>query len=261
MTRQSLAATLSLTIGLIGFTASPAWANQGKTINFCTSTTEPKPNEVLLYGYSYFAATSDHPCQVLYFDSAARTVPNHGNCDPSKGCINFDTWTCFDTTTSGLLNDAALSVKVGSEARVFLFRNSFNEKENGAPLILGPNARIEDLSWYDFGSNISAARVVDATKYDDKCTQNVGYGLVLYSDANQQGDCVILNNGSTYNTPLSMCFHNDSASSYYNWGPQRDRCYEHANLGGREFGMYPGFGNLDPFFVQNDIISSCTLLR
>ncbi|MBN1611508.1 MAG: hypothetical protein JW940_33045 [Polyangiaceae bacterium] len=231
---------------------SGAWANQGTVIghwgDWCESA-EPQSNEAILY----FGDSFTGGCQVVYYDSSGRSVPPHSD----QPILNFDAWTCFDNPYSHLANDTIRSIKVGSETRLWAFKHSFNNQENSQPLRLGPGARLTTLG--AFASAISAVRVVDAVMYNDTCTQNVFGSIVLYSDADQQGDCVILTPPTvahTYPTPRSMCFHNDTASSYHNYAMREAHFYEHADYGGRHIPAATPWGNFSTFFVHNDVISS-----
>ena len=154
-------------------------------------------------------------------------------------------WTCFDSTM-GLPNDVIQSVETGPDVRLFLFQNSMGQREESQPFIVEPGH-----GWGDLGSwknKISAARLVSVNR-------GTPGQLTLCTDptGNSAYDCVnlftsdLMGHSQSYPTPLSMCFHNDSASwacnAYNSWS--NPTLFRDNNYGGSSpFTVAPGCSNL-----------------
>ena len=154
-------------------------------------------------------------------------------------------WTCFDTAASNFPNDSIQSVLVGSGVRLFLFQNSMGQREESAPLIVEQSTGYNDLGGWK--NVISAARLVTLSRPEQSlklCTDpngNTAYDCVSLFTSNLLGS-------QSYPTPLSMCFHNDSAS-WYSLGSAyyKPTLFNNNNFGGSSYQLNPGQGRLQWF--------------
>jgi len=168
-----------------------------------------------------------------------------------------DTWASWDAST-GFPNDIIKSVKIGGDAELFLFWNSFNTHDNGQPLLIpGPSC----MSGYcsslgSWNNQVSAARITN-----QGCMGGSGK-IALFADPNWGGDCTMLPFPNYYANPVAMGFRNDTVTGVINSDAQLTGCLcDNANCGYPIETIGPGYANSNLTALGwNDRVSAVSLL-
>ena len=155
-------------------------------------------------------------------------------------------------------NDAIRSIKVGNNARLRVFRDAGYAGEwNMYP----QNTQAGGLG--PWGASISSLRVEPGNR-SATCSDAVRGEIVLFQNAFEQGDCVVLPGEGSFSTADSMGIANDSISSVVNNSSKTlmgyaDMGFSHPVLEVRpntKRQSFPGGGNDAP----NDAISSLQMM-
>lgn len=142
-----------------------------------------------------------------------------------------DSWTSFDATTAKFPNDKIQAVHTGASVRLTLMWNSYGTADNGAVYTVGQGSYAYSLgSW---NKQASAARLVDSNRPGDCYASQIGntnlpptVSALWEAPGFGGNDCNVYNTygSNSFNSPFTMGFRNDSASSLWNFSPHQNLC-------------------------------------